>query len=496
MFAFAIIIMVVTVPGFRTHIFALDFVDEDDNIVIGNLIKEGKILYKDVFTQHQPTLYYLSTVIQKATPTDNILMTIKRHREFMIIWSVFWVVLLTARFGWTALLPASVLELVKILVLGNLFLAESLVIYPLVYFVAYIFSQSSYRYTLETLIAVVLFWGIFFSLAPLWPLLVFTLAWLFTKTDNKKLLGFATLIIGLLTAILFINKLGIRAYYFEAIYTNYKYYIPQTTSLGLKETLHKAFFAPVYTLITPGSTQLLLLLKILSFGFILEIMFLIRQKKYRSVLLYVTVLGLASLRYIAPDNTLYGAFHMLPWFALLIYFNFIDTTSFTTSTNSHKIIRGVICLLVFAVSINIARTNLWDQRSPSSDYYIHYSPSQDIQTAVSILSKNTGQSVWVEPVMYWPYWHTGASEYSTMVNYYDWMDSMPPLKQELQEQLKGELPTIVWAKTSLGIGEYLGDYIRLSRDGQPIDLYLRSDKIRDLSADTLSELEYYRFKIN
>ena len=496
MVALALITIVITVPGFRSHIFALNFVDEDDNIVIGNYVREGKKLYTDVFSQHQPSMFILSSQIQKMTRTDNILMTIKRHREFMIAWSIIWFFILTLRFGWPILVPISMLELTKISLLGNLFLAEGLVVYPLLYLISYLIGKKNTAYNLESIFVTIVFWFLWFSLTPLWPLLIICLLWLFVKSDHRLKFALITFLMGALCVLYLSQYAGIKEYVYDALYINYKYYIPLTAPVGFFDSIIKAFLAPIYALLAPGRSELLLLIKVLSLGFILKILFLVLDKKYFKASLYFTVLGLSSLRYIEPGNTLYGAFHMLPWFVLLVLFNFSDFTHFRPIFRLRQIVLGGIYILIFVAAINISRINLWDNRDPSTDYYVHYSPSEDVWTAVKILSKNGGQTIWVEPVMYWPYWRTGTTQYSSMVNYYGWMDLTPPMKDEIHKQFSTELPTIVWATTTLGIGDYLSSYTRFKRDGQFIDLYLRTDKIREISEDVRRELEYYRFEIN
>jgi len=137
-----LILSLLVAPGFRSHIFFLNFVDEDDNIVIGNLAGEGKKLYTDVYTQHQPIMFYLSAGIEKVVKPDNILMTVKRHREFMIVWSFLWIFILIYRFGLPLFFASAVIELMKINLLGNLFLAESFVVYPLIYLISYLVYKN------------------------------------------------------------------------------------------------------------------------------------------------------------------------------------------------------------------------------------------------------------------------------------------------------------------------------------------------------------------
>jgi hypothetical protein len=479
----------VIVPGFRSHIFFLNFVDEDDNMVIGNYVSEGKKLYLDVFSQHQPIPYLMSSAIQQTISPENIFMNVKRHREFVILWSLVWIFILTYRFGWPVYGASLVIELAKINFLGNLFLAESLVVYPLLYVMSYLLLTKKYlvNYELWFVIGLIGFMG--FTLAPLWPLLAALIIWIYAHTDRKK----SFLIISVLIALIFVSLLslysGVGDYWRQVVVINYQYYLPLTSELGVGESLLKAFTAPIFVLINGHSTPLLLLLKILSVGFILELFFLIKSKHYvRSCILFAA-LGLSSLRYIDPSQTLYGAFHMLPWFSLLVLFNF---------TQIHvRTIRIIIIFCVVVAATMLARVSLWDQRDPATDYYVHYSPHEDVSQAVTILSQDSPQTIWVEPVSYWPYWHTFAKPYSSMIFYYGWMDQVPLLKDSLTTKLQAGLPTIIIIDDQgLGIGSYIQQYQPLSRDGKPTSLYLRQDKFKDISDAAKAKLSYYRFEIN
>ena len=493
---FTLVLSLLVIPGFRSHIFSLNFVDEDDNIVIGNYVKEGKVLYQDVFSQHQPSMFILSADLQSIFKPDNILMVIKRHREFVIVWSLMWLIILSARFGLFVLIPGILLELSKITLLGNLFLAESLVIYPLIYLTLYLIVPKSSSRLWEYWVISLIFWFLWFSLAPLWPLLIICLCMIFYQSSHKPLLIQTIITLGLLSTLYLTQYISLKDYYYDVIFINYKYYIPLTTPVGLPTSIIKAFFAPIYGLLSPKSGELLILIRMLSLGIILKTIYLIIDKKYFKAGIIFLVLGLSSLRYIEPSNTLYGAFHMLPWFALLISLNFVDLAHFSRMRMIQKIFQVVILVLVFASVINVAKVNLWDHRTPSTDFYVHYSPSEDIRTIVSILSQDVEQTIWVEPVMYWPYWNTKGNQYSTMINYYDWMDQTPPMKNSLERQFASNLPTIVWAKTTLGIGNYLGSYSRFKRDGSYLDLYLRQDQIAKISQKSRDALDYYRFEIN
>ena len=236
----ALVISLVTLSSYRSHIFALHFVDEDDNIVIGNYVREGKKLYSEVFSQHQPSMFVISGSVQNTFSVDNILMVIKRHREFMIAWSILWFLILTARFGWPLLLTGTVIELVRITLLGNLFLAESLVVYPLLYLVAHLFLAPSHVRLAEKLFLASIFWLLWFSLTPLWPVLMVISFLMGYKVFGDKQFLYIFLILGFISLIALMQITTIYDYLYNALYINYKYYIPLTTPVGFFESIVKA----------------------------------------------------------------------------------------------------------------------------------------------------------------------------------------------------------------------------------------------------------------
>ncbi len=485
----ALVISLLTLSSYRSHIFALHFVDEDDNIVIGNYLREGKKLYSEVFSQHQPSMFVMSAALQNTFSVDNILMVIKRHREFMIGWSILWFLILTARFGWPLLLAGMVIEIVKITLLGNLYLAESLVIYPLLYLVAHLFL-ASYRVQLaEKVFLSMIFWLLWFSLTPLWPVLLLISLLMGYKVFGDKQFLSIFLVLGLISLTALMQITTLHDYLYNALYINYKYYIPLTTPVGFFESIIKAFFAPLYAIFSPKSGELLMLTRILSLGLVFNLIALVVHKQiFKAVAIFI-ILGLTSLRYIDPSGTLYGVFHMLPWFVLLILFNFLTFTKLRL----HHI--GIWILVVLA-SLQVANINLFDYRDPSTDFYVHFSPSSDIREAVKIISQSSPQTIWVEPVMYYPHWRSGATPYLSLINYYGWMDKTGPMKADLVAQLNRELPTLIWAETTQGIGPYLGQYAPVLREGKPSGLYLRSDQVKLLTPEIRSNLMYYRFEIN
>ena len=103
--------------------------DDCFNYGAGFFITKGKLLYRDIFFNHQPLMAYISALIQSFTQPRNIYELLLRHRQFMIIWNFFWAVVLLFQFGSAGMLFSLQYELTKFYIFGDRFLAEGLIVY-------------------------------------------------------------------------------------------------------------------------------------------------------------------------------------------------------------------------------------------------------------------------------------------------------------------------------------------------------------------------------
>lgn len=482
-----ILLFAITIPWYRSHIFWLDFVDEEDNIVIGSFLNNGTKLYRDIYSQHQPAQFVIANALQHVTNQDNIFMTVKRHREFMIIWSMFWITLLVFRFGFPLYIISFVLELTKIILLGNMFLAESFVLYPLLYLLSYLYFKSKSPRPFEEIFVLGLVWFLALSLTPLWPVLFFISLYLFAISRAKLRFILSLVSLGFISFALLFSKVDFLDYYHDVFLINTKFYIPLTTPISSASAVLSSLFSPFITIFSRGTSLMLPLLRLLSLLFLYNIYVLVRTKQYFRALFLYTIIFLTNLRYIDPASTLYGAFHMLPWYGTLLY----GAIAFLKIS---KLPRFIIFVLIVLFSLPVAKTLLWDHRDLDTDYFVHYSPSADLSLAVQIISRDASHSLWVEPVNYWVHYQNNSTLYTTMINYYRWMDKVPAFRLEFDKTIESNLPDIVYLNNqNLGLGDKITSYTPLTRDGSVTSLYLRSDLVPALTKSQLMELSFYRF---
>src|SRR3989344_4430053 len=117
-FILIIIFFLTLIKPTESHIFNIALRDEEDNFTTGKWILEGKKIYQDFFLQHQPLPTLMSAIVQKTTNPNSIFLLVKRHREFIFLYSFLFGALLTLRFGYLGLLITIAAELLKTALLG------------------------------------------------------------------------------------------------------------------------------------------------------------------------------------------------------------------------------------------------------------------------------------------------------------------------------------------------------------------------------------------
>jgi len=118
------------------------FVDEYDNIAVAHQMIKGKKLFSEVFHNRQIGPVYLSYAIQLITKPQTLYQLIAVHRLFIIAISFIFSILLLFRFGLLGLGFPILFEPIKYYFHGNLFLGESMIVYPIIYLVLLLFEKN------------------------------------------------------------------------------------------------------------------------------------------------------------------------------------------------------------------------------------------------------------------------------------------------------------------------------------------------------------------
>jgi hypothetical protein len=158
---------------------------------------------------------------------------------------------------------------------------------------------------------------------------------------------------------------------------------------------------------------------------------------------------------------------------------------------------------VIVVSFNEARTVIFKKIDMDRDFYINYSQQFNTAEAVKIMStKNEkifpNETLFVAPDEWLIYWQAGLKPPSRINSYYVWMDKVPELKLQLDEMFTKDIPTYFYCNCGedFYVNKYISKYQELKKDGKATMLYVLPQKLKVLTQEQISQLQFYGFSVN
>jgi hypothetical protein len=494
--------LVTTTFAYQNKSLSLHFVDEEHNFALGKWLLQGDRLYSDLFSNHQPLAHIGSAAIQTITEPNSIFLLVKRHREFMIGFSALFSLFLVWRFGWPLFIFVAIYEPTKIFLLGNLFLSEALIIYPLIFILSILFLGTKQLKRWESIFVGFSLASIVFLLAPTWPL-AFVLFLIFLFRSENKIVFIKWLGLGIFPILFLVFWFSsISDYLYQSIFINLKYFIPPLYSTEpITISLFKAFVAPVLSFFIQGdSSHTSRIIQLLSLLLIINTSLLLKKRKFGLAILLIFILFLSNLRYIRPGQEYYRGFHLLPWYSTLIFLT--SVSCFHLLQNYHQrlvsIFVAFFLLIILGISFNEARLNLYKRSNMALDYYVNYSNQFSIGEAVRIMSQRqdtSREALFVMPDEWLVYWQSGLKPPSKLNVYYGWIDQTPELNSLFHEMFTKNLLTYFYCNCEKDF-KYLAQFQELKKDGKPSMLYVSPKKLETLNREQIEQLQYYGFSIN
>jgi len=512
---FLLIFIAFTFAGyknFQSHVFSLHFVDEDENIIAGYYMGKGEKLYKDIFSHKQPLPAVVSMFEQKLQKPNSLYLLIKRHREVVYFYSVFWSIILIVTFGLPGLLFSLIFEIIKGFQLGNMFLSESLVVFPLVYTLGYLWKIFSEK-------KVKLFETILFSVSlSLIPFLQFTLipyviVALFILIVLKKVNVIQLLTFYLLPfTFLFLFCLPFVDYYYylnNTLSAICSVYLGGTAASSPLYMFYYSFLRPFAAILEMGKSDFGTFTGILSIGYLLSFIYLFfTQKKLRINLIITYIfLGLCSLRIVYPDKALYAGFHGLPWLGAFLFITIyqivgvLRVASYEFINKSKKLINSKyiilsITIIYFIFLIHNSLFLIQDYYRPSdreTDFYVNYSRFYDYGQTIRILS-GKGDKLLVLPAEQLIYWQSGLPHATRFLYVYLFVD--PRYKKELYDYWEKTPPAFIYDEDNLSLfKKWWPEYTRIRKGKEVSPLFIRKDKIKSLKAWQINEIKRFGFHL-
>ncbi len=443
-------------PIYRNRVPAFGCFDDCFNFMGGYFLNAGKRLFSGIFFNHQPLMAYLSAVIQKFIQPQTIYALVLAHREFVIFWAMLWDSILVLRFGWVGLGFIFLYEITKGFVFGERFLAEALIIYPIVYLVGLIGKKQS---LFDRIVVGISVWFVVFSREPYVPLALLFLMLLGTRTS---------FVLFLALSLLTLAPLPLRDYFFNVVTVN--------TMLAKSGNIAASVLYPIAVFF--GGTWNLF--RFIEIG--LTVLFWLSVPK-KTIWLPIIILALANIRPITPGTIYYQAFQHLVGYGVLLMLVLTNLKNFLWL--------GFIALALFAVLS--PSSYLYDRVDRSAEFTQNYGQYFVPGEVVRLLSNPT-DTLFLDGYDDLIYWQAKRlSPYS-----YGWYTSvMPQFALYTEARTKMFLatpPDFYYGRcegveiTSLLPDAVINEYARFFWQDRPTCLFVRRQKLESIPKDRLAEV--------
>lgn len=493
----------------ESHIFSIHFVDEDENIIAGYYMAKGEKLYSDIFSHKQPMPAVFSALTNKILKPNSLFLFIKRHREAVFFYSVFWGLAFLYDFGLSGFIFSLATELSKRFLLGDLFLAESLVIFPLAYVLGYLWRLGWKEHVSNGLRRYLFLFSLVlvpFQLLALVPFTAIVVFYLLLKEKFRKEIILSLSLIFILFLLVFSPFASFTDYLINTKSAITTHYLRDTISKGFSQHFSLSFLRPVTILILPRKGEFGSFIWVLSSIYLLSFIYLFfKKKKGRLFLLFsFFLLGTTSLRPTHPDATFYEGFHGLPWFSSVLFLVIIQLKKATSLPPRGSLIASVGIFLIFLILVYSGQFLIKDyfrKVDRERDFWVNFSRFLGIGRVIKTLSSD-GDKLMVIPVEQLLYFESQLPHQNRFLYTYEWIFRDEKLKKELKKDLKSSPPAFVYYDyASVGddakalLDPIFVDYVQLRQDNTTTPLLIRENKLDHLESRQIKGIKNFGFII-
>jgi hypothetical protein len=294
----------------------------------------------------------------------------------------------------------------------------------------------------------------------------------------------------------------IKEYLTQLIILNSQTTIPdQTGGNGILQIL-KSFGYPIYIFMEGSLTPVHILLIGLSSVFILIAGYRgIVLKKTKEIIFILIILGFAGIRVIVPGTELYAGYRMITWYSLfimIILFLLENKKTFERYKWMRTLSYFIIALSVIFVLLN-PKSYLFDKVDRYQDFSTSYGRQFVNGEVVRILSSGH-DTLFVDGYDVLMFWQAGIASsypYTFYFSLFDGIDKYENLRVKMFEQ---NPPDFYFkecvAKNTFALPKFaLSQYKELKNKGSHTCLFIRKEKIPEISEDQWARAKAYGFSL-
>lgn len=391
-FAVAGVFSVFIYKMYMLRVNAFGCFDDCFNIIGGYWITQGKVIYADFFFNHHPGMAVISAGIQLITNPINMYELILRHRQFVFLFGFLMYMGLISRFRWPVVGFMLLYETTKFYLFGDRFLAEGIIVYPLIYLTGLLMYQWQQKqlFLWDYVIAACCTWFVLFMREPYNPLVLCMFLLLIWGKVRERNTQWGIGIFGILTVVT-VMLLPFNDFLFNVFTINSQVFRGEIQQAGIGSIV-QAFFYP-FSVYTGGVWNVFRISLVgVTTVFLFTMVATLIYRRNVQIILVLLVLGLANLRFTPPGYLFYEAFHMLPWYGILLFSTWMLVAGLRKRV---QIIVLMVLLGLYGYFIASPDTFLRDKLNPHEEFMMQYSAYASYGEAVRLLSRN-GDTLFVD----------------------------------------------------------------------------------------------------
>lgn len=479
--------------------------DDCYNIGAGYFISKGRMLYSDIPFNHQMLMAYLSSVVQTIFHPINVYELILRHRQTVLLFGFTMSMLLVWRYRWVGLGFVLLYEFTKFYIFGDRYLAEGLIVYPLVYMLGLFWEKLHNRKisSVELLLSSIFAWFVIFMREPYTlAVLVLYAAILFSK--NFSVDRIVSILVFVTLSLVTILLMPVKDYFYNLIIVNtngiLKGEIQQNSIFGFGAI--KIFFYPLFIFFDGKWNNFRYILIGLSSVFLLlNVYYFLNKKKIFSIILLFFVLGLANIRFTPPGIIFYAAFHAIPWYGMFIFSIFLLLHEIYFINKKIFTLGAVIVSITFFYNIFSPQSFLHEKTNAQFEFITNYGNYLQVGEVVKALS-NSNDTFFVDgfdELLHWSSDIRSPYKYSWYTSY---MPHIIKYSQEREQMFIRNSPDFYYGSCPkennpmrLMPKNKRNEYVRLLNAGKPSCLFIKKEKIYLVSKSQWDKARAFLFEL-
>lgn len=483
------------------------FIDEYNNFLAGYFLIQGKMLYSQIFFQHQPLMAYISYVLQIVLHAATLYKLVMYHRLAVIFAALVFDLLLVYRFRYIGLGFAVIFELTKYYLFGNAFLAESIVVYPLVYLFGLVWDTLQKRKVAnwEIILASLFTFFVVFMREPYIPTALILFAILLITKHPVRIKIISILLFIILSALILIN-LPLHDYFFELTSVN----ITGVISIEAQQShilgpgIIAIFMYPLLILVQGMMNYFRGVLIVIDVLFLLGIFsYFAIDKQWKKGLLILAILGISNIRIETPGTIFFGAYHMIVWYGLFIFTTLLLVKNIFEAKHraAIKTITSVLLISLFLYLILPTNALVWQKIDKQTIFNNNYAKYYSAGEVVHNLSDNH-TTIFVEGWDSLVLWQANVPDAYPYLFYYLPMTNYPLYTQARATMFQKNQPEFVYSTCGLYKNRLLTYSFKEYRAGAyevfyfaklPTCLYIKKSAIKTIKQDQWNSIKQFGY---